>query len=251
MQRLTAYQLRSLTVGVLFEDDDLLVLNKPSGLLVLPDRYDEAKANLIGLLTAAEKEMYVVHRLDRETSGVIVLAKTREAHAALNTQFEERTTAKVYHAVCRGGTSADEGIIDKPLSEHAHVRGKMRVDLKNGKDSVTEYRILERFNGFVFVEALPKTGRTHQIRVHLAEEGMPVAGDSMYGDGEPFKLSDIKRDYREGEEPEKPLLDRTALHAHSLTFQHPSRNEEQTYVAPLPKDMRSVLQVLRKYAKRA
>ncbi|HAV22202.1 MAG: hypothetical protein A2X67_00810 [Ignavibacteria bacterium GWA2_55_11] len=249
MQRLTAYQLRSLGVGVLIEDGHILALNKPSGLLVLPDRYDEAKANLIGLLTSAEPEMYVVHRLDRETSGVIVLAKTKDAHASLNAQFEARSTSKVYHAVCKGEAEADEGIIDMPLSEHSHVRGKMRPDMKNGKDSITSYRVLERFDGFVSVEARPKTGRTHQIRVHLAQSGMPIVGDGMYGDGVPFKLSAIKRGYKEGEEPEKPLLERTALHAYLLTFRHPASGEEMTLEAPLPKDMRSVMQALRKYAK--
>ncbi len=248
MDRQTSYQLRSRRVDVLQEDDWVLVLSKPSGLLVIPDRYDRAKEHLQGLLTANGMAVWIVHRLDRETSGVIVVARTAEVHAELNRQFEEREVRKQYLAVCRGASEKEHATIDLPLAPHKHVEGRMVVDRKNGKESVTEVRIAERFDGFVAVEAHPKTGRTHQIRVHLAEVGLPLIADPIYGDGEPFFLSQVKRSYREGDETEKPLLSRTALHAQSITFRHPHTASDLTVEAPLPKDLRSVLQTLRKYA---
>jgi len=203
---------------IIFEDEQILVVDKPAGLVVNRSQTNKGETLQdqlsdyfkLGHDLGIGDRAGIVHRLDRETSGVIVLAKTKDAHASLNAQFEARSTSKVYHAVCKGEAEADEGIIDMPLSEHSHVRGKMRPDMKNGKDSITSYRVLERFDGFVSVEARPKTGRTHQIRVHLAQSGMPIVGDGMYGDGVPFKLSAIKRGYKEGEEPEKNAVSRTS-----------------------------------------
>ncbi|MEK6650789.1 MAG: RluA family pseudouridine synthase [Bacteroidota bacterium] len=248
MDRQTAYLLRSHKVDVLLEDDSVLVLSKPAGLLVLPDRYDKSVPNLLRMLTAYDMPVWVVHRLDRDTSGVIVFARTAEVHADLNAQFEGREVEKHYVAICRGTPEKDEGLIDLPLGPHRHVEGRTVVDRKEGKDSVTNYRVSERFDGHVAVEAHPRTARTHQIRVHLAERGMPIVADPLYGDGKPFFLSRIKRGSREGLEPEKPLLARTALHVLSVTFRHPHTSVPCTVKAPLPKDLRSVLQALRKYA---
>lgn len=248
MDRQTAYLLRSHKVDVLLEDDSVLVLSKPAGLLVLPDRYNKSIPNLLRMLTAYDMPVWVVHRLDRDTSGVIVFARTAAVHADLNAQFEGREVEKRYIAICRGTTENDEGTIDLPLGPHRHVEGRTVVDRKGGKECVTDYRVSERFEAHVTVEAHPHTGRTHQIRVHLAETGMPIVADPLYGDGEPFFLSRIKRGFREGAEPEKPLLARTALHALSITFRHPHTSVPCTVQAPLPKDLRSILQALRKYA---
>jgi RluA family pseudouridine synthase len=248
MERQTAYRLRTLRAGVLYEDAALLVLAKPSGVLVIPDRYDRSVPNLYDLLTADGESVWVVHRLDRDTSGAILFARTAEAHADLNSQFEARGVQKRYLALCRGGHAEESGTIDLPLAPHTRVDGRMVVDRHRGKESVTDFRIVERFAGFALVEAIPRTGRTHQIRIHLAEAGLPIVGDPVYGDREAFRLSAIKRGYRAGAEPEKPLLARTALHAASIEFRHPSSGETVKYEADLPKDLRSALQSLRKYA---
>lgn len=248
MQRQTAYRLRTQRVEVLHEDAALLVLAKPSGLLVIPDRYDRSIPNLLDLLTADGESVWVVHRLDRDTSGVIVLARTAGSHADLNAQFEGRDVHKRYLALCRGGHASESGTIDLPLAPHTRIDGRMVVDRHRGKESITDYRIVERFAGYSLVEALPKTGRTHQIRVHLAETGLPIVADPIYGDRELFRLSAIKRGYREGAEPEKPLLARTALHAASIEFRHPMTGAPVRFEAELPKDLRSALQALRKYA---
>jgi RluA family pseudouridine synthase len=248
MERQTAYRLRTQRAGVLHEDGALLVISKPAGLLVIPDRYDRSIPNLHDLLTADGESVWVVHRLDRDTSGVIAFARTAEAHADLNAQFEGRDVRKRYLALCRGSHEAESGTIDLPLAPHSRIDGRMVVDRHRGKESVTDFKINERFAGYALVEAAPKTGRTHQIRVHLAEAGLPIVADPFYGDREAFRLSAIKKGYREGAEPEKPLLARTALHAASIEFRHPSSGATVSFEAELPKDLRSALQALRKYA---
>lgn len=248
MERQTAYRLRTQRAVVLHEDDDMLVIAKPAGLLVIPDRYDRSIPNLHDLMTANGEPVWVVHRLDRDTSGVIVLARTAEAHADLNVQFEGRGVRKRYLALCRGGHAAESGTIDLPIAPHTRIDGRMVVDRHRGKESVTDFRIVERFAGFALVEAWPKTGRTHQIRIHLAETGLPIVADPVYGDREAFRLSAIKRGYRESSEPEKPLLARTALHAVSIELRHPSSGATVRFEAELPKDLRSAVQALRKYA---
>lgn len=249
MQRITLYQLRTLGASVLREEDSLLVINKPSGLLVIPDRYNPDEANLLSALMALGEEVYVVHRIDRETSGVLVLARTKEAHADLNQQFEEHSVDKRYLALCKGTSSIEKGVIDLPLGENPATH-RMRPDRGAGKPSITEYTILQGLNGYSLVEARPKTGRTHQIRVHLAAIGLPIIGDALYGDGKPFRLSEIKRDYKKGKEAEKPLLSRTALHAANIVFRHPVTHQPVTLFADMPKDMRSALRAIEKYGQR-
>jgi 23S rRNA pseudouridine1911/1915/1917 synthase len=232
--------------GILLEDDSLIVLNKPSGLLVLPDRYEHAKRNLLTLLKDSIGSTFVVHRIDRETSGVILFAKTAEAHAALNAAFEQRHVEKRYQALVIGTPESESGIITLPLSENEHGVSKMRIDKRKGKDSTTEYTVLERFQGYALLELKPYTGRRHQIRVHLSAIGLPILADSLYGNEKGFYLSKIKRGYRNQEE-EHPLIERTALHAASLRVQHPVSDQELFMQAPLPKDMVSVIKALRKY----
>jgi len=231
--------------NVVFEDDDIVVLNKPAGLLVLPDRYDPTIPNLLNLLKKKHGQIYVVHRIDKETSGLILFAKTADSHRSIGAQFEGRVTEKTYLAICVGEAQREQGVIELPLSEEGGKMGRMRVDRSRGKNAVTHYRVLEGFEGFSFVEAKPETGRTHQIRVHLKALDLPILGDSVYG-GHSFYLSQIKPGYRHKGE-EKPLLNRTALHATRLSILHPRTNQPVSFEARLPKDMTIVLNYLRKF----
>jgi 23S rRNA pseudouridine1911/1915/1917 synthase len=234
--------------SILLEDDALLAVNKPSGFLVLPDRYDRELLNLYELLKETVGDIFVVHRIDRETSGVVLFARTPEVHAQINTAFEQRQVEKVYRAIVVGTPHHDTGHMDLPIAENDHGVRKMRVDTRNGKEAYTEYKVIERFDGYALVEAYPRTGRTHQIRIHLSAAGLPILADPLYHDGRGFYLSGIKRNYR-GRETEQPLLTRTALHACSLSVLHPVRKEMVLIEAPLHKDMETVLKILRKYRK--
>ena len=246
MKRKLDFIIKSRNGEVLFEDDDLIVLNKPSNLLVLPDRYNQSLINLYAILREEFGEIFVVHRIDRETSGTIVFAKNASAHSLLNAQFEERRITKKYTAIAIGSPGQAEGRIDAPIMESRTHAGVMKVNHKHGKASVTNYRIVEMFDGYALVEAEPESGRTHQIRVHLASIGLPVMCDRVYGDGKPFYLSNVKyRYFTEGDE--KPLLSRTALHAETLSLFHPRSGSQMTFTSALPKDMRSVLNYLRKF----
>jgi 23S rRNA pseudouridine955/2504/2580 synthase/23S rRNA pseudouridine1911/1915/1917 synthase len=246
MKRKLKWRIESTGTEIVYEDDDLVALNKPAGFLALPDRYNAKLPSLYGILAEELGKIFVVHRIDKETSGIIVFAKTAEAHAALNEQFEGRRVEKVYQALVTGTPATSDGTIDLPLGESSRDRGVVKVDRKTGKESVTQYKVLEQFNGFALLEARPRTGRMHQIRVHLQAIGLPILADRVYGNGKGFYLSHIKAGYKmEGEE--KPLLDRTALHAALIAFDHPAAGGRMTFSAPLPKDMSSVLKYLRKF----
>jgi 23S rRNA pseudouridine1911/1915/1917 synthase len=231
---------------IIHEDDQLLVLNKPPNLLVLPDRFRHEIKNLYAILSEELGKVYVVHRIDRETSGVILFAKTAEAHAALNAQFEERFVEKVYFGIVLGSTPAEQGRIDLPLKESTKDAGVVVVNQRSGKEAVTEYRVFEWFNGYSLLELRPRTGRMHQIRAHLRAIGTPLLADAVYGDGRPFYLSQVKNGYRSNG-VEKPLLERTALHAFGISLDHPQTGERSNFSAAIPKDMNSVLKYLRKF----
>lgn len=245
---------------MLFEDDRLLVLDKPSRLLTSPDRYDPERSNLMKLLHrdiarpapwAAERALTYLanaHRLDFETSGVLLLAKDKPALINLANQFGSNTPHKIYLALAHGEPNQDRLASEAPLAPHPLKPELMRVDLKKGKNSKTEFQALERFRGFTLFECRPFTGRTHQIRVHLKHLGHPVVSDTLYG-GKELRLSRLKRGYRlKPNQEERPLLSRLGLHAASLTFQHPTSQQPVTVSAPLPKDMQVALKYLRKYA---
>jgi 23S rRNA pseudouridine1911/1915/1917 synthase len=232
--------------GILLEDDNFIVLNKPAGLLVLPDRFDRKLINLYELLKETFGAIFVVHRIDRETSGVVLFAKTAEMHALINTAFEQQQVKKLYRAIVVGSPVSNSGRIDLPIAENEHGVRKMKINKKNGKEAITDYKVIEKFSDYALVEAKPYTGRTHQIRVHLSAIGLPILADPLYSNSGWFFLSSIKRNYKSNGE-EKPLLARTALHAYSLSFNNPATGEKILIEAPLHKDMETVLKVLKKY----
>ena len=248
-------------IPVLFEDDHLLALDKPAGLLSSPDRYDPQRPNLMKLLHAAiaagkpwARERHLTylmnaHRLDFETSGVMLLAKNKPALVALANLFGSEKPLKKYVALVRGTPAEDKFDVDAKLAPHPLKIGLMRVDPKNGKKSRTRFEVLEKFSDYTLLQCEPLTGRTHQIRVHLRYAGFPVVADELYG-GKKLWLSRLKRDYRlkPGHE-ERPLLSRVALHAETLTLPHPVTGRMVTVIAPWPKDLKVAVKYLRQFAK--
>lgn len=238
-------------IELIYEDEALLVVNKPPDLLTIPDRFDSTKPNLYHLLSMQyEEKIYVVHRIDRETSGVICFAKTEEAHKNLSQQFEGRVVEKIYLALVDGKPTPPEGTIDKPIGQHPTQAGKMTVS-RDGKTALTDYKTVEVFKAFALMEANIKTGRTHQIRVHFKFIGHPLAIDPLYGRREAFFLSEIKnRNYQLGKDQEEnPLMSRATLHAARLELNHPSTGARMSFAAAPPKDFQAVLNQLRKWGK--
>ncbi len=237
---------------ILFEDESMLAVNKPAGLLSIPDGYIPDAPDLLTALQPSFGDLWIVHRLDRETSGVVVLARNEKAHAALNSQFENRQVSKIYHALVNGNPVWTERSISAPLRVDADRYHRTLIDQEAGKPAETSFKVLERFGRqfkrYTLVEARPLTGRTHQIRVHLTALGVPVAVDTLYGTKTPIMLSDIKRGYRGDPETERPLLDRLGLHACQLTVQHPLSGETITIEAPYSRDIAATLNQLRKHA---
>lgn len=234
-------------IEILFQDDDLLVVNKPPRLLTLPDRFAVEKPNLITLLKAQDPNVMTNHRLDKDTSGILVFTRNAEAHAHVSRQFEARTLTKVYDALVKGVISQDEGIIDQPIEAHPVIDGKMRV-WKGGKPSRSAYTVTHRYRQFTWLKVRIDTGRTHQIRVHCAHIGHPLAVDLLYGGDEGVFLSSFKHNYRQNRgQDEQPLIDRLTLHASSIVLIHPRLGTEVTFEAPLPKDMRAIQNQLDKW----
>ena len=248
-------------IPVVFEDDSLLALDKPAGLLSSPDRYDPPRPNLMKLLHTAiaagkpwarERNLtYLMnaHRLEFETSGVLLLAKDKPTLVALANLFGSEKPLKKYVALAQGTPAEDKFEVDAKLAPHPLKIGLMRVDPKNGKKSRTRFEVLEKFSGWTLLRCEPLTGRTHQIRAHLRHAGLPMVGDELYG-GKKLWLSRLKRDYRlkPGHE-ERPLLSRVALHAEELTLRHPATGRTVTMVAPWPKDLKVAVKYLRQYAR--
>lgn len=213
------------SIPVLWSDGALLVVDKPAGLPTLPDGYNPQAPHLKRLLEPEYGRLWIVHRLDRSTSGVIVLARTLQAHRALNAQFQEHTVEKIYHAIVTGAPDWGETTIDLPLRADGDRRHRTLVDAQGGKPAITHLRVIKRFAGYSLVEAIPHTGRAHQIRAHLRAAGFLLAGDALYGGA--------------------PLLARPALHAWSLAFRHPSSGEWRRFEAPYPPDLAAALAALR------
>ena len=207
-------------------DADILVVNKPAGLPVLPDGWQPNAPYLLRLLESDFGQPWVVHRLDKVTSGVIVFARNPEAHRALDLQFQRHETRKIYHALLNGLPRWDEHTARHPLRMNVGHTHRTKVDGAHGKPSETYFRVLERYQAAAWLEAIPKTGRTHQVRVHAFALGHPLLGDVLYG------------------APTSELITRPALHALSLTFVHPKSEETVTYAAPYPEDFRAAMGAL-------
>lgn len=235
-------------VEILYEDGDILVANKPSSILSIPDRWDANRESLYHLLGATRPGLMVVHRLDKDTSGAIVFAKNEQAHKELNRQFAEGKVDKTYLAVVIGQVS-EKGSIDSPIAADPFQAGRMVVHRK-GKESFTDYEPVENFKEFTLLKVKIHTGRTHQIRVHLSSIGYPLAFDPLYGSADPITIEQIKkRNLRTGEVPPAPLMARVPLHANHLTFIHPGNGNAISFEAPLPKDFNALLKQLQKWGR--
>lgn len=233
---------------IVFENDDLVALNKPSGLLSIPDR-EGKEISLKVLLKEKYGNILTVHRLDRDTSGLIVFAKNEATHKHLSRQFEGRQTKKIYQGLVIGSLPEKTGTIDVPIAEHPALNGTMIVHRK-GKESLTDYEVLEDFGIYSLVQFRIHTGRTHQIRVHMKELGHPIVCDTVYGDGKPILVSMLKSKFKLAKdvEEERPITGRLALHSYLLAFQDSNGNLIELEAA-LPKDIRATLQQLAKRKK--
>lgn len=244
----------AIPLDILYEDDDLVVVNKPPGMIVHP-----AKGNWQGTLAAALAYHFqqlsgvggthrpgIVHRLDRDTSGVIVVARHDRAHEHLAAQFKARTVQKEYLAVVRGVPDRDADVIDRPIGPHPKLREAkaIRPGHPEAKEALTTFEVVERYERFSLLRVLPKTGRTHQIRVHLASIGLPILCDRMYGGSAEVTAGEL----REGKPASDPqvVLSRQALHAARLSFDLPTSGERKTIEAPLTADIEAALLCLRK-----
>lgn len=231
---------------IILETDDFIVLNKPAGLLSIPDR-EGKDISLKKLLIDKYGSIFTVHRLDKETSGLIVFAKNEASHKFLSKQFEERSTTKIYHGLVIGSPAEKEGRIDAPIAEHPHKKGLMLI-LRKGKESITDYKVLKEFGIYTLMQFHILTGRTHQIRVHMKHLGNPVVCDPLYGDGKSVFISSLKKkpyNLAKDELDERPILSRLALHAMKLHFKGPDEKEYELE-APWPKDLKATMQQLEK-----
>lgn len=235
--------------AVLFQNDSILAMDKPAGLLSVPDRYKEEKPSLAQLVLHDFPTARPLHRLDFETSGVVLFCLLPEAFGWYSDQFEHREISKKYIAIAEGRCLENEGLIDAPLFTQSI--GKV-VIAKRGKTSQTQWTLLERFQHHSLFEANPLTGRTHQIRVHLASIGFPIVGDLLYGSSGPLYLSALKgkKHYRLSKEAEveNPLLGRLALHASSIRFTDFTTGTQISVECILPKDIQVALTKLRQYS---
>lgn len=230
---------------IVFENENLITLNKPSGLLSIPDR-EGKEISLKEILAEHYSGVFTVHRLDRETSGLIVFAKNAEAHKHLSRQFENRKTVKIYHGLVIGSLQQKEGTVDAPIAENMVKRGTMIIH-RRGKQAITDFKVLQDFKIYSRVQFQIHTGRTHQIRVHAKEMGHPLVCDAIYGDRKPVLLSAFKNKFKlsKDEQDERPLLNRLALHAFQLQIED-LNGEMLLLEAPLHKDLRATLQQLEK-----
>jgi 23S rRNA pseudouridine1911/1915/1917 synthase len=240
---------------VLYEDEYLAIINKPFDMVVHP-----AKGHWSGTLVNALAHRFgelsklngdyrpgIVHRLDRDTSGAILVAKEERAHRELSMQFETRQVFKEYVAITQGVLDRDSDYIERRIGHHPHDRVKMIAtdDEAHGKEACTFYEVIERFRGYTFVRCQPRTGRTHQIRVHLACVGAPVLADKIYSGRDQFRLSDLLPELDAARD--EVLLPRQALHAQRLRIFHPIRKEVIAVEAPLPADFGRTLEALRRH----
>lgn len=222
---------------VLYSDESILVVNKPAGLLTVPDGYHRELPTIRSLLEPQWGRCWIVHRLDKDTSGVMVIARTPEAHRDLNRQFASREVRKVYHAICAGSPVEDEWPINFPLRVNGDRSHRTIVDHARGKPALTTIRVLRRMEYTCLIAAFPHTGYTHQIRAHLSSSGFPLLGDPLYR---------IPRNFT-GPLPELsvlPVFPRPALHAFQIYFSHPVTGQNIEFTAPYPSDFQLLLDQL-------
>lgn len=207
-------------------DDDLIVVNKPSGLLTIPDGYNQNLPSLSRLLEEEFTKVWVVHRLDKETSGLVLFARSPQSHKFLNSQFSDRRVKKLYAAIICGHPQWQYFDIQLPLQINGDRKHRTIVNLECGKPARTEIGVINRLEeGLTWIEALPHTGYTHQIRAHLAATNFPILNDSLYSQPAPTKTLYYS-----------PYISRIALHAHRIAFIHPTRYQSVEYSAPFPHD---------------
>ena len=236
---------------IIYQDDELIAIDKAPGIAVIPGR--GRKENLLELLTADPalkgKKPLMVHRIDADTSGVILFAFNEQSQKALAEQFRARTVNKEYWALVRGTPLHESGSVDLPIGADPGNKNRMIIRGTDAKMCRTKWVVRERFKGVTLLSVYPVTGRRHQIRVHLKAMGYPLAVDPYYG-GEKLELSEFKRKYKLGKyQEERPLISRLTLHARRLTIKHPTEDREIIVTAELPKDFRSSLTALQKWAK--
>ncbi len=242
-----------ISLDILYEDEHFVAINKPANMVVHP-----AKGHWAGTLTSALAYHFetlstiggptrpgIVHRLDRDTSGVILVARTDQAHSALSQQFEARTVEKEYLTIVTPAPDRDRDQIDKPIGDHPYQREKkaIRENHSSSRNAVSFYEVVERFEGFALVRVRPKTGRTHQIRIHMAHVGCPVLCDKLYSGRSQVSIKDFSRESSE----ETVLLDRQALHARSIEFDHPASKQRMSIEAPLSDDIEATIAALKTY----
>ena len=229
-------------LDVVYEDEDIIVVNKPSGMVVHPAPGNENKTLVNALLYHCKGTLSgingvirpgIVHRIDKDTSGLLVVAKNDEAHVFLSSLLKEHGIKRVYHAVVTGHLKENEGTIDAPIARHPTNRKKMAV-VAGGREAITHYKTIEEFSGFTYAKMELETGRTHQIRVHMSHIGHPIMGDTAYGGGKtPF------------EKAHKSLIDGQMLHAKELSFPHPRTKEIVHFECPLPDNFEKILKILK------
>jgi 23S rRNA pseudouridine1911/1915/1917 synthase len=232
--------------AVIFADEHILIADKPSGLTVIPERFNTARPCLQSILEQKHGKLWVVHRIDRETTGLVCFARTEEAHRNLSKQFEAREVRKFYKAIVSGRLEGAEGEIDSPIMERPNKLGTMMVHPK-GREALTLFSVAEQFRSCALLQVEIRTGRTHQIRVHFAAVGHPLLVDSIYSKNEAFYLSSIKKSYKQSDPEEKPIISRLTLHAAVLELHHPATAAQMKFSSPLPHDLEALLKVLRKY----
>jgi 23S rRNA pseudouridine955/2504/2580 synthase/23S rRNA pseudouridine1911/1915/1917 synthase len=243
-------------LNILHRDDHLVAVFKPAGLATIPGRGEtdsvlERLGRQLNLPSAgdADPRIRVVHRLDKDTSGVLLFALNRAAQQHCSHQFQNNTIHKEYLAVVRGRPAASEGVVDAPLAPHPTNPKRMAVVKHAGRPARTEWRVEAIFRGFALVRCFPKTGKTHQIRVHLAHVNLPLAIDPLYGSASPIYLSQFKRDYRPTRgEQERPLMSRLTLHAERLRLNNLDGQPLDLLAEP-PKDFRALFNQLRRHAR--
>jgi len=241
-ERQATVQPQDIPLNILHADEDLIIINKPAGLVVHPAAGNPDGTLQNALLNFDEKlavlpRSGIVHRLDKDTSGVMVVARSLRAHTSLVEQLQSRKMSRVYRAVAKGNIVAG-GTVDAPIGRHPRDRKRMAV-VRSGKPAVSHYRVLQHFNGATYVEVSLESGRTHQIRVHMAHIGHPLAGDPVYG-----RSLKMKRSYPASLVEAVRSFPRQALHARKLSLQHPGRLQAVEYRAPLPEDFEQLLAAL-------